>query len=230
MSPLFKYTLPALLLLVINPSAHADVAIDNTPWPSATSPTPRDFNVSSIQKRPIFIFAFIHDDISESMMSSLFPDHLIPAIKELELTTGRKVSVQLIRNMPPYTSYAYKRLGQASYDGWSALAGNYRDSQNLPRNRTVKFILLTNDFISGRIAGMGGVGQPFAIASLTSQQVFGHELGHTLDAQHELAEVRFNGWACETFMVAESNSLRSNCYVFTDPNRARINAFLEGTP
>lgn len=224
------YTLPILLSVLSHTSTYATVAIDDNPWPTALNPTPRSFSNSPIDKRPIFVFAFVHDDIPESMISSIFPDHLIPAIKEVELTTGRRISVQFIRSTPPYTTYDYKTTGQVAYDGWSQLAGNYRDIKNLPRNRATKFILLTKDFIDGRMAGIAGVGQPFAIASLTNQQVFGHELGHTLDAQHELAEVRFNGWACETYMVAVSSSLRSNCYVYTEPNRSRINAYLKGTP
>ena len=93
-----------------------------------------------------------------------------------------------------------------------------------------KFMLLTNDWMNSETLGVTGVGQQFALATLTNKQVMGHELGHLLDAEHELVDVKYNGWRCETFMAAKVNSLLSNCYVYTDPNRARIKDFLSLAP
>lgn len=226
----FRYIFALLITVLVNPTTHATVAVDETPWPIAPLVTPKNLSSFTVEKRPIFVIAFVHDDIPESTISSLFPNHLTPAIKELQETTGRRVSVQLIRNTPPYTNYAYKGENQKSYDGWSALGADYRDKNNLPIKRTTKFMLLTKDSINDKTLGIAGVGQQFAIASLKGKQVFGHELGHLLDAQHELSEVRFNGWACETFMAAKVNPLLGNCYVFTDPNRSRINDYLANVP
>ena len=133
------------------------------------------------------------------------------------LMTGRDVSVRLVRNAPPYTSYPYRADSQAAYEGWSALVSDYRDTNKLSINRTTKFMLLTNDWMNSETLGVVGVGQQFALATLTNKQVVGHELGHLLDAEHELADVRYNGWRCATFMAAKVNSLLSNCYVYTDP-------------
>jgi hypothetical protein len=230
MPRLYKFALILTLTSFINQTANATIARDETPWPTVPLFAPRTFNAVPVDKRPIFIFAFVHDDVPESKIPSIYPDHFFPFVKEIKLITGRDVSVRLVRNAPPYTSYPYKADSQAAYEGWSALGSDYRDTNNLPINRTTKFMLLTNDWMNSETLGVAGVGQQFALATLTNKQVVGHELGHLLDAEHELADVRYNGWWCETFMAAKVNPLLSNCYVYTDPNRARIKDFLSLAP
>ena len=226
------YTLFTTLLftLIINQTASATVVKDETPWPIAQPETPSMRSSIPVEKRPIFVFAFVHDDVPEDKIPSLYPDHFAPVIRELRTTTGRDVSVIFVRNTPPYTNYSYKGETQASYDGWRDLGTAYRDAKNLPTGRTTKFMLLTNDGMTNNVFGLAGVGQQFALAALNHKQIVGHELGHMLDAQHELAEVRYNGWWCETFMAAKVNTLLSNCYVYTDPNRERIRSYLRDAP
>ncbi|MDB5994858.1 MAG: hypothetical protein JWP42_1994 [Pseudomonas sp.] len=223
-----KYKVAPLATLLLSLNTYATQVIDDTPWPLA--PSPKNSSNLSVEKRPIFILAFVHDDVPESTIASIFPGHLVPFIKELRETTGRRVSVELVRNAPPYTNYAYKGTSQDSYDGWRQLGTDYRDKNNLPVNRTTKFILLTKDYMNAEVLGVAVSGQQFGIASLVHKQIVGHELGHLLDAQHELSEERFNGWICETFMVPKVDPLKGNCYVFTDPNRSRINAYLADVP
>lgn len=230
MSRLFRLTLAVLATYLVNLPAYATTVVDNTPWPSEPVLTPRTQPTVPVEKRPLFIFAFVHDDIPESKIPSIFPEHFLPMIKEIKLATGRDVSVRFIRNTPPYTTYAYKGDNQASYDGWKDLGAQYRDLHNLPRSKTTKFMLLTNDWMNDKTLGLAGVGQPFAIATLSSKQVVGHEVGHMLDAKHELSEVRYNGWWCETFMAPKVQSLLSNCYVFTNPNHELIKQYLGNVP
>lgn len=217
-------------MLLIPLTTYATQVIDETPWPLATLLTPKSLSNVAVERRPLFVIAFVHDDVHETTISSLFSHHLVPLIKELQETTGRKVSVRLVRDEPPYTNYAYKGASQTSYDGWRELGTHYRDKNNLPVNRTTKFILLTKDYMNDETAGLAVSGQQFAIASLVHKQVVGHEIGHLLDAQHELSEERFYGWICETFMIPKVNPLKGNCEVFTDPNRSRINAYLANVP
>lgn len=230
MSKIIRTTLALIVALSINQTTYATIAVDETPWPvvdPALQITPR----SSIEKRPIFIFAFVHDDIPESKIPSLFSDHFLELAKEINTVTGRRLSVEFVRHTPPYTSYAYKAPSQRSYEGWAALAEQYRNNKNLPHNRTTKFLLLTNNaMVEGEVLGVASLGQPFGIASLLGKQIVGHELGHMFDANHDLAEIRNNGWWCETFMAAKVNPLLSNCYVYTDGNRERIKSYLSNTP
>ncbi|WP_129586955.1 hypothetical protein [Pseudomonas frederiksbergensis] len=215
---------------LINQTTYATVVKDETPWPSDPSVQPRSLVTIPMGKRPIFIFAFVHDDVPESRFQSIYPAHFLPMVKELKIATGRDVSVKFIRKTPPYTSYVYRGENQTSYDGWKALGEHYRDNNNLPFGRTTKFLLLTNDWMNSHTLGITAEGQQFGLATVASQQIVGHEVGHMLTAQHELSEIRYNGWLCETFMIPKVNPLYSSCFVYTDPNRARINNFLADTP
>ena len=230
MPRLYSLALTLLFASLVNQTVFATVAKDETPWPLSRSERLNTLDSIPVEKRPIFIFAFVHDDVPESQVSSIYPEHFLPVIKEIRSTTGRDVSVIFVRNTPPYTSYAYKGETQASYDGWKDLGIAYRDANNLPIGRTTKFMLLTKDWMNSDTLGLAGMGQQFALATLSHKQIVGHELGHMLDAEHEFSEVRYNGWWCETFMAAKVNPLLSNCYVFTDPNRGRIRNFLNPVP
>jgi hypothetical protein len=211
--------------------SHATTVMDR-PWPAANSEalmTPKGFSTITMEKRPIFVFAFVHDDIPESAIDSIFHSYFLDWIKEVTAVTGRRVSVEFIRNMPPYTNYSYKAASDISYRGWETLARNYRDDNNLPYNRITKFLLLTNNAIDNKVLGVASLGQQFGIASLIGKQIVGHELGHMLTANHELSEVQYNGWWCETFMRDVTPGL-SNCYRYSDGNRELIKSFLSDVP
>lgn len=211
--------------------SHATTVMDR-PWPAANSETlmaPKGFSTIAIEKRPIFVFAFVHDDIPESAIDSIFHSFFLDWIKEVTAVTDRRVSVEFIRNVPPYTNYSYKAARGISYRGWETLARNYRDDNNLPDNRITKFLLLTNNAIDNKVLGVASLGQQFGIASLIGKQIVGHELGHMLTANHDLSEVQYNGWWCETFMRDVTPGL-SNCYRYSDGNRELIKSFLSDAP
>ncbi|MNH35616.1 hypothetical protein D3C79_963180 [compost metagenome] len=94
-----------------------------------------------------------------------------------------------------------------------------------------KDLLLTRDHYdrSGPIfvAGLSNISGTTGIASMTSYTVPGHEIGHMLSATHENAKTDFNGWFCETYMVPARTLLRSNCYRYSEQNRAAIAAYLK---
>lgn len=229
-----KLIKPILLLsaLLALSTTQANTVTDHTPWPMENTETPRMLDRSGValeEKRPIFVFAFIHDDVPETAVSSLFKEHFLTWVKEISAVTGRRVSVEFIRDMPPYTSYSYRTAD--AYTGWALLAKQYRHDKNLPHTRTTKFILLTKDaMVDKDVLGVAGTGQPFGIASLLGKQIVGHELGHTFTADHDLSEVRYNGWWCETFMAAKINRLLSNCYQYSKRNREHIVSYLDNTP
>lgn len=237
MPTLLKSALVLLSSVFFNSIANASLVIDDTPWPS--HPTAGQYSIPAlsldsasapVESRPIFIFAFVHDDVPESKINSIFPDYFLPMIKEIKAFSGRRVSVEFIRNTPPYTNFAYKGENKTSYNRWVDLAYAYRSSNNLPDNRTTKFILLTNDKINANTLGLASAGQFAAIASLPSFGSVAHEMGHLLDGNHESAEIKYNGWWCETFLYFEREPLRSNCYTYTDANKARMNAYLSEAP
>ncbi|KAA0963614.1 hypothetical protein [Pseudomonas sp. ANT_H12B] len=232
MPALLKLTLALFGSVFIAFTAQATIAIDDTSWaPVKPQIQIRSFKALPVDKMPIFIHTFIHDDIAESQ-SEIYAKHFLPMVKEIEGTTGRRVSVQFIRHQPTYTDFAYENSDeQATYQSWSKLAIQYRNKQNLPYQQTTKFLLLTRNSLNSRVGGIAGVGEQVGIASLKSTIIVGHEVGHMLDASHENGEVLFrSAWWCDSYMVPSPNILTSNCNIYTDANRERINAFLKNVP
>jgi hypothetical protein len=218
--------------LFMTTMTQATVAIDDTPWPAEQNTTlARSLAAPLGGKIPIFIHAFIHDDVTQPQ-SEIFAEHFLPMVKELEGVTGRRVSVQFIRNQPTYTDFAYMNEDElVTMKKWRDRTHDYKVEKNLPSTRTTKFILLTKSALNDRVAGLAGTGQQAAIASLKSAANVGHEIGHTLDALHENSEVFYRGgWWCESYMIPNPKLLVGNCHTFTEANRARISNFLSNVP
>ncbi|MBV4521814.1 hypothetical protein KVG88_17265 [Pseudomonas sp. SWRI74] len=228
-----KISVPLLLLAALTSnSAHATIAIDDTPWPAEQpQPKARSLVEPLVSKMPIFIYAFIHDDVLEPQ-SDIYTKHFLPMVKEIEGFTGRRVSIQFIRNLRTFTDFNYEHENeQTTYLNWYGLASYYRDEKNLPRTRTTKFLLITKNALNNRVAGIAGLGQQTGIASLKSALFVGHEIGHMLDADHEHGDVLFrNGWWCDSYMVPSPNLLNANCHFYTDANQQRISDFLSNVP
>ena len=74
-------------------------------------------------------------------------------------------------------------------------------------------------------AGLAYFKQKTAIASVAAYGAAAHEIGHLLGATHEDAELKFNGWVCETYTHPRVPA-RSNCYRYSDRNRANITDYL----
>lgn len=229
---LLKVTPLLLAGLLISSTSHGSITTDNTSLPpELPSIQTRTLSAPLMEKRPIFIYAFVHDDVTLPQ-SQIFHEHFLPLIKELESVTGRRVSVQFLSNLPSYTDFAYKDDdNKTAYQNWLTRAIHYRNEHNLPDKRTTKFILLTQQALNEKTAGLAGNGQEAAIASLKSKINVGHEIGHTLTAAHENYEVFYRGgWWCESYMTSSPNSLYSNCNTYTDANREKLRAYLNNVP
>lgn len=212
--------------------ALATLAVDDIPWRLEISqPLMQPFDASNTSKQTIFIHTFIHNDVREPQ-SQIFERFFLPMVKELEGITGRRVSIQFIRNLPPYTEFYYKNEDQkATAKNWDLLTIKYRNEKNLPYARTTNFLLITNDLLNSSTAGIAGVGAQFDIASLTNVLAVGHEIGHMLNANHENAEILYRGgWWCDSYMMPNPTYLTGNCHVYTDANRQRISTFLNNVP
>lgn len=232
MNTLTKLKLILFAILFITSSAQATIPIDYTHWPSEIDqPMVQPFEAPNTSKHTIFINTFIHDDVKEPH-PQIFEKFFLPMIKEIEGFTGRRVSIQFIRNLQPYTNFQYKNENyEATSNKWKILTNIYRNEKNLPQTKTTKFLLVTNNLLNDRVAGVAGIGSQSAIAALTSELNVGHEVGHMLDATHENSDVFYrNLWWCDSYMVPQPNSLTGTCHVYTDANRQRISAFLSNVP
>lgn len=232
MNILFTLKLILFGTVFISVASQATIAIDEKPWPLEISqPVVKSLDTANTSKHTIFIHTFIHDDVKEPQ-SEIFEKFFLPMIKEIEGFTQRRVSIQFIRNLPPYTNFVYENEDhQSTGKKWDILALKYRNEKNLPYNRTTKFLLITKNLLNSKVAGIAGVGQQFGIASLTNVLAVGHEVGHTLDAKHENSDVLYRGgWWCDSYMKPNPTYLAGNCHVYTDANRQRISAYLNNVP
>ncbi|QHF01094.1 hypothetical protein N015_01190 [Pseudomonas asturiensis] len=183
-------------------------------------------------KRPLFLFMFLHDDVKETDINRLAQDYITWFVKDLESFTGRRVQLEFIRNVPTLTDFAYKGddLTRTSLAFRNAV-DRYTDAKNLPHNPTTKYMLLTQDMLNSETGGYALVKGYSAIASLQNYSTIAHELGHMLGGTHEAGQVLYRGgWWCETNMVAVRNTLRANCYTYSDENKQQIAANLSEHP
>ncbi|NYH27476.1 hypothetical protein [Paraburkholderia bryophila] len=166
---------------------------------------------------------FVHDDAKNVAIN----DHLSWWVGLIEalLPVGRTMAIDIRRDLPGVTDFAY-----ASDDPnrklleWLTLV-RARFPQEIDVDS--KFLLFTRNPISSTTAGIAFQGGDYGIASASSHQTLAHEFGHMLDATHKHAEVRYNGWWCETIMFAAPVDLRSNCYDYSDANEKLIRSYLE---
>ncbi|KPX44586.1 hypothetical protein RA263_22175 [Pseudomonas syringae pv. tagetis] len=183
-------------------------------------------------KRPLFFFLFIHDDVKETSDARLAQDYFAWLIKDLESFTGRRVHLQFARNVPEVTDFQYKNENtDQTYDAWRSEINKYLTEQNLPINGTSKYLLVTQSRMNSTTVGFANIGGNTGIASLETFTAPAHELGHMLGGTHELAEVIYKGgWWCETNLVATRQSVRANCYFYSDKNKQKIVANLSEYP
>lgn len=190
---------------------------------------------SSQEKKSITIFAVLHDDLPESTRKTIYADYFYPLVNELESFTNRKFNVVFWRDEPPYSTYHYRSEDERWISQqWELLAFEFLKkmrASGLNTDTTTKVILITNEIINDRIAGVATrTPGTAAIASTTNYMTIGHEIGHLLGARHEDSETRYNGWWCDTYMRPGNNPLKSNCYVFSEANRKNINDYLAQKP
>ncbi|MBA1232357.1 hypothetical protein G7013_22165 [Pseudomonas viridiflava] len=186
----------------------------------------------STSRRPLFFFLFLHDDVKETDTERLVTHYFAWLVKDLESFTGRRVHMQFLRGIPTLTDFAYKGGdSDAIYGAWKQRVDQYLNAQNLPRNGTTKYLLVTQDKIDSSTLGFTVDKGYTGIASLDTYTAAAHELGHMLGGTHELAKVLYrDGWWCETNLVAVRQVVRANCYVYSDKNKQRIAANLSEYP
>lgn len=186
------------------------------------------------EKKAITIFVIIHDDVPESTRKNLYADHFQPFTTELQSFIERKVHVVFGR-LAPYSNFDYKNENeQMTSSRWENMCFGYleeRRAEGFKTDRLTKVLLVTNESLNSRIAGIARVYPPFfsgnsAIASLINYINVAHEIGHLLGARHEDYETQFNGWWCETYMTPKPGGIKSNCYIFSPANRQNIKNYL----
>lgn len=179
------------------------------------------------------IWVFPHDELAEISDEQLQIDYFDHWLEEMRQIVSIPVLLHFERRVPSLTDIDYKTLEPSrTLATWSDASWAWRRQQNSPGSLiNNKYLLLTRNGLgmegSTTISGITHQTGHAAIASLGSYATTGHELGHTFSATHEQSYVNFNGWFCETYMYPERLGLRSNCYRYSDENRANIANYLD---
>lgn len=176
------------------------------------------------------VWVFPHDELVDISNEQLRLDYFDPWLAEMREITDLPVQIRFQRNVPGLTDLDYHADDPSqSLAAWSDAAWTWRRQQNAPGGVLHnKYLLLTRLPLDPGNETLGLAHQTghAAIASIHSYATPGHELGHTLSATHEAAEVNFNGWFCETYMFPTRLNVRSNCYRYSEENRANIARYL----
>lgn len=189
--------------------------------------------VSAEATPTLTIWVFPHDELSELSDEQLQKDYFETWMDEIHLIARLPVTVRFTRRIPGLTDMTYKgQNASAALSDWADAAWTWRRQQPSPEGGLDnKYLLLTRDELERQgnhsIYGVAFQTGHSAIASLSSYATVGHELGHTLSATHEQADISFNGWFCETYMFPQRFGLRSNCYRYSDENRENIANYLK---
>jgi|GEM_PF-292975 len=176
------------------------------------------------------VWIFPHDELADISNEQLQLDYFDFWLIEMREIIDLPVHIRFQRNIPGLTDLDYRRDDPSkTLAAWSDAAWTWRRQQNAPGGIIDnKYLLLTRQQLdtSGETLGLAHQTGHAAIASIYSYATPGHELGHTLSATHEASEVNFNGWFCETYMFPTRLNVRSNCYRYSEENRANIARYL----
>lgn len=180
-------------------------------------------------KKPLFLYLFCHDDVSESYRRIIYRDYLKACMYELEFLLEREIIVELHYAVPGFTDMNYKTdVGQEQLTLMTVRdhCGRFARENNLSYARNYRYGLITMDKFSNLALGMAFPGQNCFMACLQGYQSIAHELGHTLDARHEDAKVSFGLPFTQTYMHHENNPFYAKDYRYSDANRKRMVEFL----
>ncbi|HXQ98922.1 MAG TPA: hypothetical protein VN798_00890 [Pseudomonas sp.] len=183
-------------------------------------------------KNPVHLYVFYHDDVDAKIRPSVPRAYLKDCIIELQKVTGREFIIDYRHSIPGVTDIAYKGDGGRAIRDWISVSSRYAAQNNLAADGTERLLLVTKHAINEELLGISVVNGSSLIASLTSYQTIPHELGHTMGATHEDAQLQHNafGIPCATYMHEEVSDLRANCYQYSLKNRQNIAEYFAGRP
>ncbi|MFQ6575240.1 hypothetical protein [Pseudomonas sp. UM16] len=178
---------------------------------------------SAVAARSLVISVYPHNELAAISDEQFNKDYFQHWLDEMRLFTNHPIEVIFKRNVPGITDIDYSDM--------SSLQLLETFSQQIPeRSYLNKHILLTEGVYDrsglNYNAGLAYEKGVTAIASITTYSSAAHEIGHMLSATHEDAEVKFNGWVCETYTHPRV-PLRSNCYRYSDKNRQNIADYIQ---
>jgi hypothetical protein len=181
--------------------------------------------------RPTLIFwIFLHDDTLGVKRQQIHDDYVAWWLADMKkILPTHRLRVIYSQQISGLTDLAYGH--ESSLADWTRAVEDYAQREKLPLIRSqfeYKFLLLTSSEVAPGVSGLAWLGGDHAMASLKGRYtIIAHELGHTLTAMHEDAEIRWaSGWPCETSLKTDVSPLRANCYRYSAANQRRIRSHM----
>lgn len=179
--------------------------------------------------RSLTVTVYVHDDLADMSDEQLNKDFFQHWLDEMRSFSQQSIEVIFQRKVEHITDIAYAGMPSAKL-----LEVFTRQLHEQRRHPFLSFmdkqLLLTgNSYDHSGLnynAGLAYLKKNTAIASVAAYGAPAHEIGHLLGATHEDAELKFNGWVCETYTHPRVPA-RSNCYRYSDKNRANIADYLK---
>ncbi len=195
------------------------------------------FDTSRYSEQPITIFVFKHNDVRENV-PKLTQELFSWWVKQMDEVNKRHISkgggslfgelVVDYRSDRQIQEFDYQGIPT---DRLRALAKEFqrykRESGIYGSYRRNKFLLLTEKMMDRTTLGIAYVGGQYGMASDDDDQVAAHEIGHMFNGLHEHADIRYNGWWCETILYWQHVPPRTSCHSYTDKNMDVIADYLD---
>ncbi|WDM59326.1 hypothetical protein K4A76_23305 [Pseudomonas sp. NEEL19] len=180
--------------------------------------------------RSLTVTVYIHDDLADMSDTQVRKDYFEHWLNEMRSFSQHPIELDLRRNVERITDIDYESIPASQI-----LKTFEQEVYELPRYGVFSFmdkhLLLTrNPYDRSGLNYVGGLANfryNTAISSVSAYGAPAHEIGHMLGATHEDAELKFNGWVCETYTYPNRVAARSNCYRYSDKNRAIIADYLK---
>ncbi|MCE5975891.1 zinc-dependent metalloprotease family protein [Pseudomonas sp. JR33AA] len=184
---------------------------------------------SASAAQALTVTVYVHDDLADMHDEQLNEGFFQHWLNEMRSFSQHPIEVIFQRNVERITDIAY--AGMPSEKLLEAFSQQvYAQKRHRLYSLMDKHLLLTrNSYDHSGLnynAGLAYFKQKTAIASVAAYGTAAHEIGHLLGATHEDAELKFNGWVCETYTHPRIPA-RSNCYRYSDRNRANITDYLK---
>ncbi|WP_438281176.1 hypothetical protein [Pseudomonas alabamensis] len=182
----------------------------------------------AVAARSLVVTVYLHDELANLDESAVRADYFQHWLDEMRWFTNHPVELIFRRTVKGITDIDYAQLPSTEIlQRFTEGVRHLPEAQ--PFSLMRKHVLLTRGVYDrsglNYNAGLAAFKGITAIASLDTYSAPAHEIGHLLSATHEDAEIRFNGWMCETYTHPRS-PVRSHCYRYSDANRANIVDYL----
>jgi hypothetical protein len=179
---------------------------------------------------PTLIFwMFMHDDTLGMSRQHVHANYVAWWIADMKrILPTRRLWAIYSQQIAGVTDIPYGHA--SSLVDWTSAIDHYARREKLPLIRGVfeyKFMLVTNEDVAPGVAGLAWLGGDEAMATLKGRYtIIAHEYGHTLNAVHDDAEIRWSTkWPCETNLRSNVNMLLANCYRYSAANERRMRSY-----